>query len=123
MMDVQSERQRLDERGQSGPDLYPADQPASHDLLPRTLEVACMIEIERSRETLFAHVALAGVAVNEGDVVIVHDAPTRIGFGERLTHRSRATVAKASVVGRFFTRCRSYLELTELYEVGFQPKE
>ncbi|MGH8336258.1 MAG: hypothetical protein ACRETL_05405 [Gammaproteobacteria bacterium] len=94
-----------------------------NDWLPRTLEVPCTIEIERSRETLFAHVALEGVAVDEGDEVLVHDAPSHIGFGERLTRRSHATVVKASVLGRFLTRCLSYLELTELYEVGFQPKE
>lgn len=89
----------------------------------RPLEVDCTIEVERTRETLHAHVSLSGVEVEEGDEVTVHSAPTRVAFGERVVCDSRATVVRASPMERLRVRLASYLELTELYEVGFQPKE
>ncbi len=89
----------------------------------RSFEVPCTIEIERTRETLYAHVSLDGILVDEGDEVTVHDAPSRVAFGDHVTCNSHATVVKASALGRFLTRLRGYFELTELYEVGFQPKE
>lgn len=90
---------------------------------PQTFDVPCTIEIERTRETLYAHVSLDGVLVDEGDEVTVREAPRRVAFGEAVVCRSQATVVKATAIGRFITRLKSYLELTELYEVGFQPKE
>ena len=91
--------------------------------LRRIQEIPCMIEVERSRETLHAHVSLEGIEVNEGDEVTVLRAPTHLDFGERLEIASHATIVRANAAERYFTRLRSYLELTELYEVGFQPKE
>ncbi len=94
-------------------------------LLPpgRRFDVPCTIDIERTREQLYAHVSLEDVVVGEGDEVIVHNAPSRVAFGEHITLQSTATVTKASVLGRLWTRLKGYFELTELYEVGFQPKE
>lgn len=89
----------------------------------RTIEVPCTVEVEQTADTLFAHVALEGFDVDEGDVVTVHDAPTHIGFGERVVTKSRATIHRANPLQRLWTRLTAYLELTELYEVGFQPKE
>ena len=86
------------------------------------VEVPCSIEIERSGETLHAHVSLEGVEVDCGDEVMVHAAPTSIGFGDRIVTTSRATVIRATPFQRWLTRMKSYLALTELYEVGFQPK-
>lgn len=86
------------------------------------LEVPCTIEMERTRETLYAHVTLDGIDVSEGDEVTVHEAPTRIGFGEKLSVQRHATVVRAGAIARLRTRLTSYFELTELYEVGFQPK-
>lgn len=95
------------------------------DLLPlsRRFDVPCTIDIERTREQLYAHVSLEDVLIDEGDEVLVHNAPTRVAFGEHVTIQSSATVIKASALGRFWTRIKGYFELTELYEVGFQPKE
>jgi hypothetical protein len=87
------------------------------------IEVPCSIEIEQTRDTLHAHVSLEGLDVELGDEVLVHDAPDHIAFGERIVTTSRATVVRASPLERALTRLRSYLQLTELYEVGFQPKE
>ena len=88
-----------------------------------TLEVPCNIEIEQTRDTLHAHVSLEGLEVGHGDEVLVHKAPSHIAFGERSLTSSRATVWRATPIERTFTRLRSYLQLTELYEVGFQPKD
>jgi hypothetical protein len=86
------------------------------------VEVPCNIEIEQTNETLHAHVSLDGIEVELGDEVLVHDAPTHIAFGDRSVTSSRATVWRATPLMRTMIRLQSYLQLTELYEVGFQPK-
>ena len=55
--------------------------------------------------------------------VVVHGAPERLAFGERATYRSYATVTRAGPLERFRTRYSAIFELTELYHVGFEPKE
>lgn len=87
------------------------------------IEVPCLVEVERTRETLFAHVALDGLEVAEGDVVTVQSAPRHVAFGSRVECESVARVVRAGSLERFWVRLASYLELTELYEVGFQAKE
>lgn len=86
----------------------------------RTLEVPCTVEIEQTSETLHAHVVLDGdVQIQPGDQVTVHNAPTRVEFGERLVVRRTATVVRGSLLDRLRARIEGYLELTELYEVSF----
>jgi hypothetical protein len=85
----------------------------------RSFEVPCTIEIEHTPDSLHAHVELDGVDVRPGDVVRVHDAPAAVPFGQRIVRRSRATVMRAGVLARMFAHINGYLELTELYEVGF----
>ncbi|MDZ4842165.1 MAG: hypothetical protein SH859_08490 [Hyphomicrobium aestuarii] len=94
--------------------LWIADRPS--------IDVPCSIEIERSGDTLHAHVSLQGIEVDCGDEVLIHAAPTTIEFGGKLTTMSRATVIKAGPFRRWRTRMQSYFALTELYEVGFQPR-
>ena len=89
----------------------------------QSVEVPCSIEIEQTRDTLHAHVSLEGIEVEHGDEVLVHDAPSHILFGERIVTTSRATVVRATPFERVLTKLKCYLQLTELYEVGFQPKE
>ena len=43
----------------------------------RTVTVPCEIDLAATEETFHAHVALQGVEVNEGDAVLVHQAPSR----------------------------------------------
>lgn len=85
----------------------------------RTVEVPCTVDLEHTEDSLHAYVELDGVEVGPGDEVLVHDAPTTIGFGERKLHRRRATVRRAGPLERLWTRLTARLELTELYEVGF----
>jgi hypothetical protein len=89
----------------------------------QAVEVPCSIEIEQTRDTLHAHVSLEGIDVEYGDEVLVHDAPSHVAFGERSVTSSRATVVRATAIERMLTKLTAYLQLTELYEVGFQPKE
>ena len=81
----------------------------------------CTVEIEQTAESLHAHVELDGVAAEPGDEVIVHGAPSRIPFGEKMTIQCRATVVRAGPWQRIKARYEGYLELTELFEVSFTP--
>jgi len=91
--------------------------------MSRTLELTCDIDIEQTWESFHAHAIPDGAEIGPGDVVIVHDAPTTIGFGETFTGQSRATLIRANPLVRFWTEISSIFEITELYEVGFQPIE
>ena len=85
----------------------------------RTIRTTCMIEIEQTTESLHAHVELDGVDVGPGDRVIVEDAPGLAPFGQRLHFVREATVVRATWMQRLLAHVEGYLELTELYEVGF----
>ncbi|MGV3633189.1 MAG: hypothetical protein ACO1NY_02490 [Pseudorhodoplanes sp.] len=85
----------------------------------RIMTVPCTVEIENSAETLHAHVTLDGYEAGPGDEVVVHGAPTHVPFGERIVARCHATVMRAGPIGRIRAKIEGYLELTELYEVGF----
>ena len=87
------------------------------------IDVPCNIEIEQTHDTLHAHVSLDGIEVEHGDEVLVHDAPSHIEFGARVVSQSTATVWRANHALRALIRLQSYFQLTELYDVGFQPKE
>lgn len=86
----------------------------------RTLDVPCTVDLENSFDSFHAYVYLEGIEVGPGDEVLVHDAPTAVDYGERLICERRATVTKAGWLGQVWTRLTARLELTELYEVGFQ---
>jgi hypothetical protein len=86
----------------------------------RTVDVPCTIDLESTHDHLHAHVDLEGVAPEPGDAVLVHNAPDRIALGEVRTYRSRATVSQASWPKRAWTRLIARLDITELYDVGFE---
>ena len=88
-----------------------------------TVEIRCDIDIEQTPESFHAHAIPDGIDIRPGDVVTVHDVPTNVGFGQRLTCVRRATVRRAGVLDRVWTELTALLELTNLYEVGFEPKE
>ena len=88
-----------------------------------TMSVVCDIDIEQSRESFHAHAVPDGVAIRPGDIVVVHGVPTDIGFGDRLIRQCPATVTRAGPLTRLWTKVTAMTELTELYEVGFLPKE
>jgi uncharacterized Zn finger protein len=87
---------------------------------PRCFEIGCTIEIERTGESLHAHVSLDNdVEIYPGDEVTVHGAPVKIAFGGRLNLRRSATVVRAGAFKRIAAYVGGYLELAELYEVSF----
>jgi len=89
----------------------------------QTFTVPCTVEIEHSADSLHAHVELDGnFDIRPGDEVLVHNAPTDIPFGDRiLVHRS-ATIVRAGLIERAWTRFAGNFELTELYEVSFSER-
>lgn len=86
---------------------------------PRSFDVPCTVDIEQTAESLHAYVELDGYDAGPGDEVIVHGAPTSVPFGSRIVVRCHATVKRAGPIDRAITHVAAYLELTELYEVGF----
>jgi hypothetical protein len=87
-----------------------------------SFDTPCRIEIEQSPEHFHAHVELAdGIDMQPGDRVRVHGDPIRIGFGERRVFDRTATVQRAGLLRRAWTRFASNFELAELYEVSFTP--
>ena len=88
----------------------------------RRFDVPCTVEVEHTAENLHAHVELDGVEVEPGDSVTVHGAPTRVAFGEKIVCRRVATIERAGLFRRAWTRLASHFELTELYEVSFSHR-
>ncbi|MDX2260439.1 MAG: hypothetical protein SFU84_01900 [Gemmatimonadales bacterium] len=86
----------------------------------RVLDVPCEVDLEATHDSMHAHVSLEGVEPEPGDEVLVRGTPSEIPFGEVRRFRSSATVAQASWPRRAWTRLRSRLDITELYEVGFE---
>ena len=60
--------------------------------------------------------------IEPGDEVQVHDAPTSVPYGERLVVRRTATITRAGILERLWTRFAGHFELTELYEVSFSER-
>lgn len=88
----------------------------------KSFETACQIEIEQSPEHFHAHVELAGnIEIQPGDQVRVHGEPIMVGFGERRVFHRTATVRRAGLLRRAWTRFAGHFELAELYEVSFNP--
>ncbi|MBC7496128.1 MAG: hypothetical protein H7243_03070 [Sphingomonadaceae bacterium] len=80
----------------------------------------CTVEVEHSDESLHAHVALDGNPdIGPGDRVRVHGAAIRIAFGEKISVRRAATLTRAGVLLRAWTRFVGHFGMAELYEVSF----
>jgi hypothetical protein len=89
----------------------------------RRINVPCVLDIEQTAEAFYAHATPMGVDVGPGDAVYVHGAPSRVAFGDRFSLTCSATITRASLLTRLWTHMTAPLELFELFEVGFQPKE
>ncbi|MEO1194064.1 MAG: hypothetical protein AAFY02_20075 [Pseudomonadota bacterium] len=88
----------------------------------RSFRVPCTIQVEHTYENLHAHLDLEGdIALEPGDKVLVDGAPVKVAFGEKSVFHRQATVTKAGLLGRVWTRLMAKLEITELYEVSFTP--
>lgn len=88
-----------------------------------SFDTACRIEVEHSDAHLHAHVELAdGIAMHPGDKVRVHGEPISVDFGERCVFDRIATVERASLIERLWTKVSGHFELSELYEVSFTSR-
>jgi hypothetical protein len=54
--------------------------------------------------------------------VLVRDPPTDAPFGERIAVRRMATVTRAGLAGRIWTRIVGNFELGDLYDVSFTDR-
>lgn len=87
-----------------------------------SFETPCRIEIEQSHEHFHAHVELEGdLPIWPGDRVRVHGGPIAVPFGGRAVFDRTATVERAGLLARLWTRVTARLEFAELYEVSFTP--
>ena len=89
-------------------------------LTSQTFEAPCTVEIGHTAESLFAHVVIDGdFEMRPGDRVMVQNAPEETPFGYRVTLARRATIIRAGLIGRLWTRFCGAFELNELYDVSF----
>jgi hypothetical protein len=88
-----------------------------------SIEVPCTLDIETTPESFHAYAIPEGIDIRPGDSVTVHGAPTQIGLVVRMVMECRATVVRAGWLERQWTQIAGLFALTELYEVGFAPKE
>jgi hypothetical protein len=86
-------------------------------------EAPCTVEIQRSAETFEAHVVIdSDYDIRPGDEVLVQDPPTDAPFGERIAVRRVATITRAGLPERVWTRIAGNFELGELYDVSFTDR-
>lgn len=88
-----------------------------------SFDVPCTVEVSHTFDSLHAHVALdGGVALNPGDEVLVHGAPVAVPYGEVRVFNRIATVTRASMIERLWTRATGDFEFMELCEFSFSEK-
>ena len=80
----------------------------------------CTVAVELSGYRCIANVEVDGdPVIRPGDRVRVNGAPVRLAFGEKLTLRRTATIVRATLVERLWTRLWGHTGMDELYEVSF----
>ena len=91
-------------------------------MMRQQFDVPCKISIEQTVEHFHAHVELGKeVKIRPGDHVQVHGDPIQIKFGERIDVSRTATITRAGVLKRSWTKLAAYFDFAELYEVSFNP--
>lgn len=88
--------------------------------LRHRMVVPCELDLESTQTHFHAHAVLEGTEVNEGDEVLVHNAPDRIALGEVRRVNTSATVTHVSYPRRIMARLLGTSGITELYDVGFE---
>jgi hypothetical protein len=88
-----------------------------------SFDVPCLIEVENTFESLHAHVKLeGGIAIEPGDEVLVHGEPVKVPYGEKQSFSRTATVTRASLIERLWTRATGDVEFMELCEFSFSER-
>ncbi|MEM8663427.1 MAG: hypothetical protein AAGF49_04815 [Pseudomonadota bacterium] len=87
------------------------------------LTVPCTVEVSHTFESLHAHVVLPdGVDAEPGDEIIVHGSPIRVPYGETASIDREATIVRATLIERLWTRMTGDLEFMELCEFSFSER-
>jgi hypothetical protein len=89
----------------------------------RRQRVPCLVDVAHTADSFHAHAIPQDIVLRPGDRVLVHGAPACIVYGEHLRRECYATVARAGLVRRCWTRWSALLALKDLFEVGFQPRK
>jgi hypothetical protein len=87
--------------------------------MSRESQTPCTVVIAHTSFDCHAHVELDDNDIGPGDQVLVHDAPTRIAYGQQMRVRRHATIWRAGLLSRLWTKFIARFELTTLYEVSF----
>ncbi len=83
----------------------------------------CTVEVSHTFDSLHAHVILDGdIKIRPGDEVLVHGQEIRVPYGEVHTERREATVTRATLLERLWTRATGDLEFIELCEFSFSEE-
>jgi uncharacterized Zn finger protein len=86
-------------------------------------QAPCTVEVSHRFESLHAHVRFDnGAVVHPGDEVLVHGAPIMAGYGEVVVEKRTATITRASLLERLWTRATGDFEFMELCEFSFSEE-
>ncbi|MEM0922566.1 MAG: hypothetical protein AAGF44_05865 [Pseudomonadota bacterium] len=86
-------------------------------------DVPCTVEVSHTFDSLHAHVILPdGVDMNPGDQVLVHGEDVAVPYGEVQTFHRTATVGRATLLERLWTRATGDMEYMELLEFSFSEE-
>lgn len=86
-------------------------------------EAPCTVEVSHRFESLHAHVRFDnGAIVHPGDEVLVHGAPIMAPYGEVIVENRTATITRASLAERLWTRMTGDLDFMELCEFSFSEE-
>ena len=90
----------------------------------RKIEIApCTVEVSHTFESLHAHVRFNnGAVVHPGDEVLVHGEPIQASYGEILSEDRTATIRRAFLLERVWTRLIGSLEFMEICEFSFSEE-
>ena len=87
------------------------------------LTVPCEVEVSHTFESLHAHVILPdGIDAEPGDEIIVHGSEIRVPYGEVWRVDREATIVRATLLERLWTRLTGDFEVMELCEFSFSEK-
>ncbi|MEM8791381.1 MAG: hypothetical protein AAGE80_07175 [Pseudomonadota bacterium] len=96
---------------------------ALFDFMRTRFDVPCTVEVSHTFDSLHAHVILPdGVFAEPGDEVLVHGDDVRVPYGEIQTFQRIATISRATLVERLWTRATGDFEYMELLEFSFSEE-
>ena len=88
-----------------------------------TEDVPCTVEVSHRFESLHAHVRFNnGAVIYPGDEVLVHGSPIMAAYGEVITEDRQATITRASLLERVWTRATGDFGFMELCEFSFSEE-